>query len=308
MILIITHKTDFTADFIINKLNKNNVPYKRFNCEDILDYPHTISFDKDFSYSLLGECNYKSVWFRRTKLPELNNIPTDRKLFLLTEIENFSKNLFSIIDSNWISNPYAVYQAENKLLQLKTAQEIGFILPATLVTNDKRKLISFFYDHKQNIIIKPIAQTRINHKNNASFIFTNKVNEDLINRIDEFDLTPCIFQENIEKDYELRLTVVGNDVFPAAVYSQTENETLTDWRRKKLSFSKIAIPDYIKELCIEIVRKLNLSFGAIDLIKTKSGQYVFLEINPNGQWVWIENETGQLISDAIIRLLKCGKN
>ena len=308
MILIITHKTDFTADYIINKLNKKHIPYKRFNCEDILEYPHVISVEKNFKYSLLGESNFKSVWFRRTKLPDLSDVPTDHKLFLLNEVENFSKNLFSIIDANWISNPYAVYQAENKLLQLKIAGSIGFNLPATLITNDKTKLTSFFYKHQKNIIIKPIGQTRIDRKNNASFIFTNKLNEELINRIDEFDLTPCIFQENVEKDYELRITVVGDEVFPAAVYSQTESETITDWRRKKLSFSKITVPDHIRELCIEVVKRLNLKFGAIDLIKTKSGQYVFLEINPNGQWVWIENETGQLISDAIIRLLKCEKN
>lgn len=305
MILIITHKTDFTADFIINKLNNNAIPYKRFNCEDILTYPTTINYNKQFRYSILGESNYTSVWFRRTKLPDLGDIPVHQKIYLIGEIEAFVKNLFSILDANWLSEPFAVYRAENKLLQLKVAQRLSFSVPATIVTNSKEKLIAFYHTHNGNIIIKPISQTRINDGNDASFIFTNKVSCELIERIADFDLTPCIFQENIDKDYELRVTVVGDQVFAAAVYSQGNEETVIDWRRKKLSFKTVDLPENIQSLCIAMVKDLSLQFGAIDLIKTKSGDYVFLEINPNGQWVWIENETGLPISDAIIKLLTC---
>jgi len=305
MILIITHKADFTADFIINKLNKIGIPYKRFNCEDILDYPYGISIGPDFHYCLLGESKFDAVWFRRTKLPDLQNVPNDQRLFLLNELDNFLKNLFSVLDGKWVSNPNSVYQAENKLFQLKIARQLGFNIPATLITNDKNKLRWFFSENKKNVIVKPIAQTRVKSADTPSFIFTNKLTPSLIERIDDFDLTPCIFQENIDKDYELRITVVGDRVFPAAVYSQDHHETLTDWRRKKLSFLKIEIPESVHDLCIELVKKLDLKFGAIDLIKTKAGDYIFLEINPNGQWVWIENETQQAISTAIIDLLTC---
>jgi glutathione synthase/RimK-type ligase-like ATP-grasp enzyme len=305
MILVITHKTDFTADYVINKLNKSDISYKRFNCEDILEYPYKISFGMDFHYSILGESDFKSVWFRRTKLPDLQDLPTDQKLFLLTELDSFSKNLFSIIDAKWVSNPVAVYNAENKLLQLKIASRLGFRIPATLITNVKDELALFYEENNKNVIVKPIAQTRVKNPHNPSFIFTNKLKPELIERINEFDLTPCIFQENIEKDYELRITVVGDKVFPSAVYSQDDDETLIDWRRKKLSFHNIEIPKSIQNLCVDLLKKLNLSFGAIDLVKTKSGDYIFLEINPNGQWVWIENETKQPISDAIIDLLTC---
>lgn len=305
MILIITHKTDFTADFIINKLNNNGIPYKRFNCEDILTYPTTINYNKQFRYSILGESNYTSVWFRRTKLPDLGDIPVHQKIYLIGEIEAFVKNLFSILDANWLSEPFAVYRAENKLFQLKAAQNLGFAIPATIVTNSKENLISFYHKHNKNIIVKPISQTRINNANSASFIFTNKIENELIEKIEEFDLTPCIFQENVEKDYEIRVTVVGNQVFAAAVYSQGNEETVIDWRRKKLAFKAVELPESIQSLSVALVKALDLQFGAIDLIKTKSGDYVFLEVNPNGQWVWIENETGLPISNAIIKLLTC---
>lgn len=303
MILIITHKTDYTADFVVNKLNQRGVAYRRLNCEDLLSSEFSIKFDGGFSYSILGEDNYKSVWFRRTKLPEIKDLPREETIYVLDEIEVFFKNLFSILPAKWLSSPAAVYEAENKLLQLKSAQRLGFNIPDTLVTDSKEELKKFYQANNRNIIIKPISQTRVSYDENSTFIFTSRVSENLMERIEHFDLTPCIFQKNVPKDYEIRVTVVGEKVFAAAVYSQKDNETKVDWRRKRLEFVEINLPAEIQNLCVQLLKKLNLGFGAIDLVKTPSGEYVFLEINPNGQWVWIENQTGQKISDAIIEYL-----
>lgn len=304
MILIITHKTDFTADFLINKLNQQNIKYKRFNCEDILDYNYSVSYEDDFKISLLGEVNINSIWFRRTKLPIINDLPLNEKVYILNEIDSLINNLFCIINGKWISNPFSVYKAENKLFQLKIAKEIGFKIPDTIVTSSKEDLKTFYKKHNGNIIIKPLNQTRINDKDAPSFIFTNRVKQEQIEKIENFDLTPCIYQNEIEKRYEIRVTVVGNKVFAAAVNSQMDNETLIDWRRKKLIFRKIDLPLTIRDLCIDIVRYMNLTFGAIDLIKDKNGDYIFLEINPNGQWAWIEAQTSLNISDSIIKELQ----
>lgn len=303
MILIITHKTDFTADFVINKLNHQKIKYKRFNCEDLLLTPFNVKIDGSFKYSILDQSDYNSVWFRRTKLPEINNLSCENKLYILNETESFCKNLFSTISAKWLSQPDAIYRAENKILQLKLAQKLGFSIPATIITNSKSDLAEFYEKNHKNIIIKPISQTRIQYKENPAFIFTNVVPDKYIKEIDKFDLTPCIFQENIFKEYEIRVTVVDEKVFAAKVFSQEDNETKTDWRKKKLNFHKTTLPEEIENLCIQLVKKLDLSFGAIDLIKTPDGGYVFLEINPNGQWAWIESQTEQKISDAIIKFL-----
>lgn len=303
MILIITHKTDYTVDFVINKLNKQNIPYRRFNCEDILASDLSIHFSKKIEYSILGKSHFNSVWFRRTQLPEINGLSGGEKLYVLNEIDSLIKNLLSILDVKWLSKPMHVYNAENKLLQLKIAQEIGFEIPPTVITTSKEELRKFYKENEENIIIKPIAHTRIDDANNASFIFTNEVLESHIKNLDQYDLTPCIFQRNIAKQYEVRVTVVGDKVFAAAVNSQNETDTKTDWRKLKLPFYKIELPGDVKDKCVEIVKLLGLEFGAIDLIKDNNGNYVFLEINPNGQWVWIENDTGLEISNAIIENL-----
>jgi glutathione synthase/RimK-type ligase-like ATP-grasp enzyme len=211
--------------------------------------------------------------------------------------------MFSSISANWLSQPTSVYNAENKILQLKFAQKVGFKIPNTIITNSKKELQTFYKDNNESIIIKPISQNRIEYKEGLSFIFTNIISEKQMEEIEEYDLTPCIFQENIIKDFEVRATVVGDKVFAAAVYSQEVEETKIDWRRKKLKFIKTTLPPEIEESCIKLVKNFNLEFGAIDLVKNKNGEYIFLEINPNGQWAWIESQTGLEISEAIINFL-----
>ncbi len=303
MILIITHKEDFTADFIINKLNQRNIPYKRLNCEDILDNKFSIKIDTNFTYSILGETNYNSVWFRRTKLPSIDELSKAEQIYILNELDGFFKNLFVSLPAKWLSSPASVYIAENKLLQLKVATEIGFKIPPTLITNSKDELKTFYKENNNNIILKPISQTRIRYQDELAFIFTTPISTEVIDKIDDYDITPCILQKNIPKDYEIRVTVVVDSVFSAIVYSQEDSETLHDWRKKKLHFHKTILPERINQMCIQIVERLGLKFGAIDLIKTPDGEYFFLEINPNGQWAWIENETDLKISDSIIDFL-----
>ena len=80
-------------------------------------------------------------------------------------------------------------------------------------------------------------------------------------------------------------------------------ETKIDWRKKKIPFQPYLLPNEISEKCLALTQKLNLSFGAIDIIRNKNGEYIFLEINPNGQWAWLETEAGLKISDEIINFL-----
>lgn len=301
MILIITHKEDYTSDYIINKLNQRKIKYERLNCEDLIKSNFTINENLDLVFQ--GKKKFKSVWFRRTKLPNIDNININERAFLLNGYESLLKNLFCIIDAKWLSDPYSVYKAENKLYQLKIANKLGFITPNTLVTNSKDTLKKFYLNNSKNIILKPLSQSKINFGNETKHIFTNVLKEEHINNIENYDLTPCIYQENIQKEIELRITVVGEKVFSAGVNSQNFEDTKTDWRKGELKFFKENVPIEIEKKCILLLKELNLVFGAIDLIKDQNGNYIFLEINPNGQWAWIETDTNLKISDSIINEL-----
>lgn len=303
MILVITHKTDFTADYVINQFNRRKIPFQRLNCEDLLSSGLSFSCNGKLSVSLLGEWHYTSIWFRRTQLPVYDAASAAEAAYLLQETDSLLKNLFAVLDTNWVSRPSAVYHAENKLLQLKHAAALGFRVPPTLVTSDKEQVRQFYIACGERMIVKPLSHTTVQYQETPAFIFTNAVTKTHIDTLDTYDLTPCIFQQLIAKSFELRVTVVGDEVFAARVDSQSDPLSSLDWRRKRLPFSAYDLPRDIRSLCIELVANLGLQFGAIDLIVTPNGDYIFLEINPNGQWVWIERETGLPISEALIRQL-----
>ncbi|UPK68304.1 hypothetical protein [Chitinophaga filiformis] len=303
MILIVTHKSDFTVDYVIRKLNDKSIPYYRFNCEDVLKRSFGVQIDQQFKYHINGISDFSSVWFRRTKLPDFNQQPDGIKRYLQDEVDSLFSNLFNTIPAKWLSNPTNIYRAENKLVQLKEASKLGMNIPETIVTNQKDEIKKFYYENEKNIIIKPIYSNRIFLDNKFGLIYTNKLGEKHINDLDDFLLSPNIIQRLIDKQYELRVTIVDKSVFAAAVDSQSQKETEIDWRKSRLKFTAYKLPEYIEKQCIELVNSLGISFGAIDMIRSKDGSYYFLEVNPNGQWAWIENDTGLNISDAIIKYL-----
>ena len=113
---------------------------------------------------------------------------------------------------------------------------------------------------------------------------------------------PILLQEEIEKEADVRVTIVGKNVF-SAMLSQEGKEI--DWRAHNsgAKWNSFQLPEIIEKMCIKLCEKLKLEFAAIDLVKSVSGDFFFLELNPNGQWVWIEEETGSPISDTIVQHL-----
>lgn len=305
MILIISHKEDFTVDFVVNKLNDKSIRYLRYNTEDLLNKNDIeIHLKKDvFDLNFSNLYNIKSIWFRRIKYPELNSLESNIKIFVYEELKVYLNNLWDLFNVKWLSNPKYIYRAENKFLQLKEAQKVGLNIPNTLITSNKDAIKKFFYENKENVIIKPIYGNDFIEDNEFKLIFTNKIEKDKIEKLDKYLAFPSIYQNNIPKEIEIRTTVVGNEIFSAYVDSQSEDNSKIDWRKKRLKFYKYNLPEEINYKCIELVKNLNLSFGAIDIIKDKDGNYIFLEINPNGQWAWIELDTGLQIANSIINYL-----
>lgn len=304
MILIITHKEDYTADFLINQLNLQNTPYFRLNCEDLLLSPlYEIANTNDFNAVFKQLPEIKSVWYRRTQLPNLQGLNPLEQQYFFKEFEALLENLYhSLENCKWLSDPFKIRLAENKILQLKKAKHLGLDVPDTLVTNDKEKLRAFYYKNSRTIV-KPLYSGYVPQSGSTTLLFTSIINELQIATLDEFDLTPCIFQQYIEKEYELRITVVHDRVFAAKVNSQENAKTIIDWRKKKLKFVSCKIPEKISNQCIKLCQSLGIHFGAIDMIRDIQGNYWFLEINPNGQWAWIEMDTQLKISAAIIEYL-----
>ena len=186
------------------------------------------------------------------------------------------------------------------------AKEIGFKTPQGIVTNSPDNFSHFLGRHKNDCIIKPIFSGQIGWPEMHSVVFTSMLKT--MPGAAQIETCPSYLQERIEKKYDVRVTVVGTELFAARIDSQADTETQTDWRvgEKILRHEKIALPEQQADKCRELLRCLNLQFGAIDFIETAEGEFIFLEINPNGQWAWIETQTGMPISMAIAKQLTSG--
>ena len=318
-ILIITNKTDVTVDFVIKKLQDQGISYYRFNTEDLFQH---VSFTFDFNYNRFwlyddikkieySVHDFTAVYYRRPKLPEYDSdeqLTDGEQRFLKTEAYYTLEGFYKLLsDKFWISPVFSIREAENKFYQLLIAQKIGFKIPPSIATNMPSEFRNFMnrYSH---CIIKPVYCGRIQDSKSPQIIYTSTLKKPA----DELSIrcSTAYIQQKIDKEYDVRVTVVGGRIFAVAIYSQELDETETDWRRGEhiLKHERIELPREVSSKCFELLALLKLNYGAIDLIKTKNGEYYFLEINPNGQWAWIERQTGFDISGAIVDLLSRNEN
>lgn len=320
MILIVTNKGDYTADFLILRMKERDVPFLRFNTEE---FPRFVELSLKIEnlgytgYFKLGGENIdlgeiQSVWYRRPRLsepsPQIED--TAARNFIVSESRETLQGLWRMLPCFWVSHPDKIRVAESKLNQLVVAARIGFTIPATLVTNSPQEAEEYYSSSSSKLVYKPQQYGRLERGENVSLLYTSVVQANHTNQFDAVQLSPVLFQQYVPKKLELRVTVVGERVFAVEVHSQEIEEAKDDWRRVdplKLRHVPCELPRNVMVNCIQLVKVLGLAFGAIDLIVTPDGEFVFLEINPNGQWAWIEQMCPELrIRDALIDLLCSG--
>ena len=121
-------------------------------------------------------------------------------------------------------------------------------------------------------------------------LLTSRVRADALPPDDVLRLTPGIFQPLVEKRHELRVTVMGERVISARLLSQADARTQLDWRARSvdLAVEPDTLPATVERSVRELMRRLGLVFGCLDFIVTPEGRHVFLEVNPMGQFLWIE--------------------
>ena len=313
-VLVITSKEDVTVDFVITKLKERNIDYYRFNTEDIGSCIN-VCFDGE-NYSLrdnrkdkdINFSSFTSVYFRRPKLPmPLADLTMGEQQFYLTEISTYLEGLYrSLSDKYWLNSVFDIRILENKPYQLSLAKELNLSVPSLSITNDYSKSLEFSKKNK-NCIFKPLKSGLINESiDGGKVLFTTRVDTYFIDNIESHRGMPLYLQEEIEKDSDIRVTIVGSRVFSAKISSQDSKVSKVDWRKSEsmLSHNSIEIPKEIEKKCLLLCAKFNLDFAAIDFVLDKQGQFWFLEINPNGQWAWIESLLSYPISDEIASLLQ----
>ncbi len=235
-----------------------------------------------------------AVWLRKSSdfAFSSDDLEEAEKKFAVNETEHLLHSFLLSLDCYWMSHPVALRSSQWKCEQLFRANKMGFLIPASIVTNQPRSVRDFNNNIEGNIIYKAMSSSHLSTDENnvATNISTTLITEEHLTHIDMVKEVPCCFQEYVPKAYELRITVIGETLFAAKIHSQEDQRTRIDFRdfTADIRYEATQLPENVEQFCREFVRSYNLNFGAIDLIVTPSGDYVFLENNPGGQFLFVE--------------------
>lgn len=245
-----------------------------------------------------------SAWFRH---PDILNISLDDKAMQLSierEVSSLQDSIWQQVpEQAWLNSPNKMNAAQAKLAQLAMAQEVGFEIPHTVASNDWNVVSSFIEEHGQ--AIAKMSKGVLYEDNQTKVVYTTMIDQAIWNKLRDNNPFPAIYQQYVPKAKEWRVTVVGDDVFQAAIY--TTEDAKDDWRKyqqtPKVTFSRELMPGTNADRCVAFVKRLGLIYGAFDFVEDYDGKITFLECNTNGQYKWLEDTLDLPISDAITSVL-----
>jgi len=302
--LIVSSLYDFSTDLITHELERRGKKYLRLNREEFNDYRLTIDTQETLFKVNIHDKNYvippslKAVYYRQPIF--LRNTPGEAlsisEQLSRSQWMGFLRSLAIFERAKWINPLAATYLAETKAYQLAVANSIGFNTPQTLIGNDFRAFQKF----EGKIIIKSLDTVLLREDDHCLFTYSTIKNAKELND-ENVSTAPLTVQEYISPKTDIRVTVIGKELVAVKITSGGLGIE-EDWRtieRDKIEYTDIELPNKIKDLCFEMLEKLGLNFGAIDLIANNNDDYIFIEINPTGEWGWLVNEERKLHIDIV---------
>jgi glutathione synthase/RimK-type ligase-like ATP-grasp enzyme len=323
-VLILTHDYDPEVTLLTIKLRSRGINCVRLNTNDIANEELKVKFSispEDPKLNIefavgqyeLDPSRISAILLRQFDLKEVNfNGNEVVRAFLFQQWAHALQTLQSNMTCDWINSPYATIHAADRIRQLSAAQNIGFDIPSTVITNDSTTAKDFYRLHNGNIILKALHEHSVVVGTKIYSGYARKINDSELLELDKgLAAAPCILQQKLIKRSELRVTVIGEEVFAAELGSNflcddqdiDIHHYLGD---NNFPIEKVeSLPDKILNGCISLVKSLGLKYGAIDFaVEKQTNRPIFLEINPTGEWHWIEAKTGLRMTDAVANLIQ----
>jgi glutathione synthase/RimK-type ligase-like ATP-grasp enzyme len=253
----------------------------------------------------------RSVWLRpdHRELFGIDPPASHLAAFVRRESQGAFDGLVALLDDAfWVSSPGRLVGAGSKVRQLSVAADLGLTVPRSLVTNDPVAAERFLEECEGDMVVKAFRGV-IGPRTEPSIVYTTRV---LPSRLADLPLVrnaPCIFQERIPNDGDVRVTVVGRTLFAVQIGFQPGNATDADWRKvedAETDYRSIDLPTEVHRQCRTLMDRLGLAAATIDFIRRPDGEYVFLEVNPQANWLWLEMRTGLPISRTMAAMLARG--
>ena len=312
-VLIVSTKLDVATDAVVKILNDRAVRCTRWNTEDLpFDQTFTARISsRSRAPSLSIECagsvvsleDVTSIWYRRLRVPERpRDIASGIYDFCVRESRASAIGGILLQEKRIMSPPAAIWAAEHKLLQLQVARTMGLAIPETVVTNDPAEVRAAFSRFNGQMIAKPVRSGFLDMGDEQYAVYTSQVLEEHLADVENAHWSPTIYQPLLPKQCDVRVTAVGGKLYIAEIESQKDPSALIDWRKTtdpELPHRRGSLPSAVTKRLLLTLRCLNLQFAAVDFVRTPSNEFVFLEINPNGQWLWIDDALNTGISAAV---------
>ncbi len=214
--------------------------------------------------------------------------------------------------SSWINHPSAAMWVEaNKLEQARLARSVGFKVPPTLLSNDPDRIVDFAARFRQVAVKSQGGVWRARSSEGFEVAYTQRcTSKELRHHSEALVRAPVLVQPYLEKAFEVRVTVVDETAFFCRIDSQASKQTEVDWRRREdgrhVAHDLVEpAPDDLSRV-VALVRSSGLRYAAIDLLITPGGETYFLDLNPSGQFGWIEALAGAPITQALTDALLSG--
>ena len=313
-VLIISEHIDAHIPFVTKHLA---VPYTIYD-------PAIHSLDISFSGAKPEICindqrltDIQSIWVRKPSIlfGLRDRVASHYYDYCRSALETHVKSLYTLLsDKLWVSDYHALLKAHYKPAQIEAAQKIGFNVPDTLFTSNPDTAKKFLHSH-QRVITKTLSAISPANDEGIPLLFlTTDISDMKDIKLSGLSVAPAIFQTAIESMGDIRVTVIGDEVFAAIIQPKKGSKKpkhIKDWYKYDNTYTDGEattirlhnLPKDIQNKCLAHARHFNLQFSAIDLVLDREGQYWFLENNPNGQWAYIEEATGQPMGNAMARLL-----
>jgi hypothetical protein len=236
-----------------------------------------------------------AVWWRRPQpygLPAEMTDPVHRA-FAHQECDLAFRGMWQCTDALWVNDVVRDAAASHKPWQLAVAREVGLAIPRTLITNSPEDAERFVAETSGPVIYKAFLasamawrETRVLRPEDRAMLANVRY-------------APVIFQGFVPARLDLRVSVIGERILAAAAETATGEYPADVRMNPGIKWRPYELPPETAQGLLALMRRLGLEYGAVDFRVTPEGEHVFLEVNPAGQFLFIENATGMKIADAL---------
>jgi ATP-grasp ribosomal peptide maturase len=316
-VLVLSGPDDPTADSVITELVKLGAPTVRM---DIGDFPlwmamaawltngtwrgELLTADRGVDLAEVG-----SVYYRRLTRFTFDDMSSADAVFAGAEAQFGLGGVLAALNGVlWVNNPAQVAFAEYKPVQLRIASESGLQVPRTLVTNDHGAAREFATAVGGKVVCKTLSSLVLSENGRPRITYTTPIDPATIDPL-SLAATAHLLQEWVPKRYDARVAMVGHRPLSVAIHADNDAARI-DWRAdyRALSYTPIEPPEHIVVGMVCYLRAFGLEFGVFDFTVTPDGEWIFLECNPSGQWLWLQEHTRLPIAAALAELLAKGSD